>query len=406
MLEWGRKLPHLPTDAEIAVILADLARTTQAREAGVCTESAQGLQNRASACDHFNARTTQFPWSDVAFSRVVRESNDETVAHSDPSGHWLLAAAWEASTGQRCWVWLHRFTAPWAADEAELLPYAAQKLVRWLAKRGDLLRTFACHATQQRLEHTAQITSKLSHDFGNLLTGIMGFTELSLLELPAKSPVRRHMKEVLGQSVEGGQWIHKLHRFCRRTQVSPGASTSLTAALAAAVHRLGEAHGEALQFESSLAVGLPDLRIDSEALQQLLSELLGNSAEAMLGAGTIQITAQPIVLSEQDAHRLLGAPVAGSQVEIVIQDTGPGLCDEARAKLFHEAYYSSKLRKRGLGLLIVHGLLMTHQGGFHWEQAPGQGLRTRVCLPFASPIRSGDRPAKVRTTSRVKPTKP
>ncbi len=388
-LELGQKLQHLPAEGEVESILVDFARTTQAQEAGLCAESTQGLQNHAAACVDATASSSRFPWDDAKFSQSIRDTEQDVIAHRDDAGNWLLAAAWEPRTGQRCWAWLRRpASTAWSADEADLLPFLAQKYVRWLGKRPDFLRTFTCLATQQRLEHTAQITSKLSHDFGNQLTGIMGFTELSLMQLPADSPVRGHLKEVLSLAIEGGQWIHKLHRFCRRMQVSPHVSTSLQSVLASEKRRLAKAHGLGLQFKTSLAAGLPELRIDSESLQKLLGELLLNSTEAMQGAGDIRVAAQAVEVTAQDASRLLGGVRAGPHVEIVIQDTGPGLSDEARDKLFHDMYYSSKFRKRGLGLLMVHGLMMTHQGGFHWEQIPGQGLKTRVCLPVAAPKQS------------------
>jgi signal transduction histidine kinase len=387
LLEFGRKLPHASAEGEPETILADLARITQAGAVGLCTESANGLKNRVSANLDPATVVRSFPWDQPTVLQSMRESELDIIAHADEAGHWRITAAWESRTGQRCWLWLRRPpTVPWTAEEAELLPWVAQKLIHWLGNRGDFFRTFSSHATQQRLEHSAQVTSKLSHDFGNLLTGIMGFTELSLMSLPADSPVRKHLNEVLGQAIEGGRWIHKLHRFCRRTQVSPEASTSLLTVLAAESNRLSKAHGAGLKFDATLAVGLPEIKIDPESLQAVLSELLGNSAEAMHGTGTIRVSARVVELAEPEAHRLLGGASPGPHVEIVIQDTGPGLCDEARVKLFRDMYYSSKFHKRGLGLLVVHGLMMTHRGGFHWEQLPGEGLRTRIFLPVATPL--------------------
>src|SRR5580692_10209648 len=69
---------------------------------------------------------------------------------------------------------------------------------------------------QERLEQSAVVTSRLCHDFGNFLTGIMGFTELGLTQAEPDSIQQRFLTEVLTSARQGAEWIRRLHLFCRR----------------------------------------------------------------------------------------------------------------------------------------------------------------------------------------------
>src|SRR2546425_809917 len=70
---------------------------------------------------------------------------------------------------------------------------------------------------QDDLEIAAKVTGRLAHDFGNMLTGILGFTELTLNQLSPESLPHRYLKEVMQSAKSGAAWIHKLQLFSRRT---------------------------------------------------------------------------------------------------------------------------------------------------------------------------------------------
>ncbi|MSQ95291.1 MAG: hypothetical protein EXR98_12140 [Gemmataceae bacterium] len=82
----------------------------------------------------------------------------------------------------------------------------------------------------------AAVTGRLSDDFGNYLTGIMGFTELSLLHVDSESALRRFLQEVLEAAEHGADGTRRLHLFCRRNPMN-GWPTLVSSALAAAEAR-------------------------------------------------------------------------------------------------------------------------------------------------------------------------
>ena len=139
---------------------------------------------------------------DCACARATRRGNGLSV--------WLPNRAEKVA-----WSGLYRpAKTGWTDAEKVLWMFAAQALVRWLHQSGRVDTA----VQQRRLEQAALITSRLSHDFGNYLTGIMGFTELSLSQAPPDSTLHRYLEEVLESARQGADWIRRLHGFCRRSR--------------------------------------------------------------------------------------------------------------------------------------------------------------------------------------------
>ena len=237
---------------------------------------------------------------------------------------------------------------------------------------------------QDRLEQSAMVTSRLSHDFGNYLTGIMGFTELSLSQATADTPLHRFLTEVLQSAREGADWIRRLHLFCRR-----GASEAwpclLTSVLAETEIGLRNAGVSSLRWEAKCPDDLPLLAIDAGSLQTALTEVATNAQEAMQDQGTLTLSARTVELTEADVRELLGALQPGRHVEIAITDNGPGIAADVRARLFRDIFLSTKPRHRGLGLLAVYGILHRFHGGLKMaEPIANQGASIRFYIPVAN----------------------
>ncbi len=234
-----------------------------------------------------------------------------------------------------------------------------------------------------RLEHSAGITGRLSHEFGNYLTGIMGFTELSLAQVPADSLLHRYLQEVLQAAKECAEWIRRLHLFCQRNTPKSW-PTPLSCILAEQEARLRSAGVQGLRWVTDLPRDLPLLDIDADALQTVLTELVNNTREAGNDQGTITFTARALELAHADCQELLGSVQPGYSVELTLSDDGPGIAPDVRAKLFHEMFFSTKPRHRGLGLLVVYGLMQRFHGGLRLVASPGKGTIVQVYLPAAA----------------------
>jgi two-component system, NtrC family, nitrogen regulation sensor histidine kinase NtrY len=124
-----------------------------------------------------------------------------------------------------------------------------------------------------------------------------------------------------------------------------------------------------------LAPDLPKVMADSEAIKRALANLVDNAAEAVQGSLLREIHISTSVVTSRDA------------VEITVADTGHGITQELKERLFLP-YFSTKKRGTGLGLAIVSRIIEDHRGSIRVEENQPVGARFVVELPVAAEMLS------------------
>ncbi len=238
-------------------------------------------------------------------------------------------------------------------------------------------------ARQELLEQAALLSRRLAHDFGNVLTPIIGFCELALAQGNVSASVLlRYLAEINRSAQGGSQLTQQLQAFSRR-QPAANPLGSLTTVLDEEETRLRTLENGTVRCQVQVVPDLPPVALDQEALRQIVAALLDNAREAIGPNGSITVAAQAVVLSEADCHDYYGTLHPGPHVLLCVQDTGPGLSEEAQRRLFVEPFYTSKARRRGFGLSVAYGLLSAHHGGLDVSNAPAGGAIASVLLPVA-----------------------
>jgi len=131
---------------------------------------------------------------------------------------------------------------------------------------------------------------------------------------------------------------------------------------------------ENIRVRTSLAADLPAIMADPEAISRALANLVDNAAEAMQDAIFREIQISTAMVPSRDA------------VELVVADTGPGVTQEVKERLFLP-YFSTKKRGTGLGLAIVSRIIEDHRGSIRVEENRPVGSRFVVELPVvAEPV--------------------
>ena len=318
----------------------------------------------------------------------------------------LLVAGIAGTAPQVGIVWLEDAgRAPWSVEEAAALALVGQAL-------GRLLDDATCSAApwveqwdhavrQQHLDRTAQVTGRLAHDFGNVLTSILGFTELCLAQQTAeKTPLNTYLNEIHRAAHNGALFTHQLRLLSRRQATSIG-STSVSSFLAGEEKRCRTVWGAGVSLRVVSNADLPPVALDSEQLRHAIGAILENAREAAASVpgGTVTVTTHLLNLTAADCRSLYGEARPGLHVEVRIADTGPGLGEGAR-KVFAEPFYSTRPRRRGFGLALAHGVLAAHHGGLQLQANPTGGTLARIVLPLAAGAATAaakSRPAKGET---------
>jgi len=233
-----------------------------------------------------------------------------------------------------------------------------------------------------KLEEAAAVVNWLGHDFGNVLTGVLGFAELTLEQVPPGSDAHTFTQEIARAAESGAEFVRKLLRFSRRTRTQSGATVLSTLLAQEAAHwqqLLGAEH--ALRLE--VPADTPPVDLDVETLRSLLEPLLVNARQALAGPGNVTVTVRSATLQAEECSLLLGRASPGTFVEVDVADTGSGFQREARQRWLAEPFFSTRPRHHGLGLPIVYGILRTYGGGFCIQDVLPTGTRVRVFLPVA-----------------------
>jgi hypothetical protein len=126
---------------------------------------------------------------------------------------------------------------------------------------------------------------------------------------------------------------------------------------------------DGIQVQTRLAPELPNVMADPEAIKRALANLVDNAAEAMQGAMLRQIQISTALVASRDA------------VEITVADTGHGVTQELKERLFLP-YFSTKKRGTGLGLAIVSRIIEDHHGSIRVEENRPVGAKFVVELPI------------------------
>lgn len=248
---------------------------------------------------------------------------------------------------------------------------------------GDASSPNSAANFQHRLEEAAQVTRRLAHDYGNILTGVLGFTELALSQVPTDSPSFRYLREAHRSAQQGAELTHLLQLFgCRKATQTQPASLPIVAAEEA--NRLRSTVGPGVEVQWNIPSDVPAVAISEDVLRTLLAQVLDNAREALPDRGTIALSAWVAQLTTSECKDLLGKPLPGPCIEVRVADTGTGLCDEARSNLFVRPFFSTKPRHRGIGLAVVYGILTSHQGGFRIESVAKRGTVVNLYLPVAA----------------------
>ena len=184
----------------------------------------------------------------------------------------------------------------------------------------------------RQMETATLVTGRLAHDFSNILTGILGFAELSLSQLNSDSPARCYVEEIVNAAQNGAGWIRKLQDFSR--PINPRIqSIHLAPLVGSEEDRLRQAWGNRVTLLVAMPEDLPPVAMDADAVRQLLGQLLDNAGEAVADRGVVALSGRTVELGEEACQNLIGSAQSGKHVEITITDSGTGLSEEARQRL-------------------------------------------------------------------------
>ena len=232
-------------------------------------------------------------------------------------------------------------------------------------------------ATQSQLVHTEKIASLgrmaagVAHEINNPLAGILIYAELLQRDLAADAVHRENIEVIINQTMRCQRIVHRLLDFSRQS-LGEKKLFDINEIIDRCVELIShQAFFHNIKVIRDLDPFLPQIVGDPGQLQQVVTNLLLNAADAMNGQGQITITSRP-------THGEDG-------IILTFTDTGSGILPEIRDKIF-EPFFTTKPpgKGTGLGLSIVYGVLQRHGGTISADSPPEGGTTFTITLPLES----------------------
>ncbi|WP_319523523.1 response regulator [Breoghania sp.] len=246
----------------------------------------------------------------------------------------------------------------------------------------------------EKMEAIGTLAGGVAHDLNNILSGVMSYPELLLMDLPQDSSMRQPLETIKKSGEKAAAIVKDLLTLARR-----GVPTRQVADLNAVVTEyLGSPeHAELARYHPGVrfaAVLDPNLSAVSGAVAQLgktVMNLVSNAAESISEGGTVTIETRNCVLcSAYTGYELIEA---GAYAVLSVSDTGQGMSTKDMERIF-EPFFTKKVMGRsgtGLGLAVVWGTAKDNGGYVDVVSQPGQGARFDLYLPTSQELAVHDR---------------
>ena len=256
------------------------------------------------------------------------------------------------------------------------LKTANQKLIGWgrtlekkVEERTKELREMQAHLIQsEKLASLGKLAAGIAHEINNPLGGILIYSHLLLEDTPKKSPHHENLKKIVKETSRCKDIVKGLLEFARpkEPEMSQINLNDVMERSLAIVE--GQALFQNIKVNRKYASDIPKIVADGSQLQQVFMNIIINAAEAMNGKGTLSLS------TSRDSE--------GSRIEARISDTGHGIKEEDKKRLFEPFFSTKEVGKgTGLGLAISYSIIQKHNGTIEVESQEGKGSTFTVKLP-------------------------
>ena len=245
-----------------------------------------------------------------------------------------------------------------------------------LRQSGEQLRQ------AQKMEAVGRLAGGVAHDFNNLLTAILGYAELVLSRHELDDTSRSNVESIQKAGRQAAAVTHQLLAFSRKQVLLPRV-IDLNALVADFERILRRVIGEHIDLRTLPTAACGRVRADPNQLEQVILNLGVNARDAMPKGGQLTIRTDNVRFDDTAARGLAPDMAGGVFVLLEVTDTGCGMDDEVKSRIF-EPFYTTKGpgKGTGLGLATVYGVVRQSGGTILVDSVPGAGTTFRIYLPM------------------------
>lgn len=232
----------------------------------------------------------------------------------------------------------------------------------------------------QKLESVGRLAGGVAHDFNNMLSVIIGYTEMGLEDIEKDSILYERLEEIRKAAERSADLTRQLLAFARKQTISPKV-IDLNKNIEGTLKMLKRLIGEDIDLKWVPCKELWPIKVDPSQIDQILTNLCVNSRDAIKDVGKITIETDTVALDESCCPNHPGS-IPGEYILLAVSDNGSGMAGETLSKIF-EPFFTTKEpgQGTGLGLATVYGAVKQNQGFINVSSEPDQGTTFKIYLP-------------------------
>jgi PAS domain S-box-containing protein len=285
------------------------------------------------------------------FSPPVQPNGFNTMA----KGPELIADALQGSP--QCFEWRHRRSDGSEFDSTVVLSRfeldgepMLVAIVRDISQRKSLEDQLQ-HA--QKMEAVGQLAGGVAHDFNNILTAIIGFTDLVSMKISINEPSRKYVEQIMAAAKRAAELTQGLLSFSRKEIMTPK-QADLNEIVASLEKMLGRIIRASIELRLETLPQELNVTVDRGKIEQLIMNLVTNAGDSIRDNGVITIRTS-VTQIDNKFILLHGFGETGNYACIAVSDTGSGMSEETKKRIF-EPFFTTKEAGKGTGLGLAISL--------------------------------------------------
>ncbi len=248
-----------------------------------------------------------------------------------------------------------------------------------------LRETEATIRHMQKVEALGTLASGIAHDFNNIMTVILGFTQLGLIKVDAAHPVQDYLQLILTASNRAKELVKQILTFSRQ-QEQQAKPIQLREIIEEGLDLMRGMLPTTIDIQTHLSEEPGMVLADPNQIHQVFMNLCTNAEHAMRGTcGVLEIGLSPVNV-DQELRKQHPNLQEGPHLCLTVKDSGPGIAPETLPRIFDPFFTTKDVGEgTGMGLAVVHGIIISHGGSISVTSQPQQGTCFKIFLPLIGP---------------------
>lgn len=232
----------------------------------------------------------------------------------------------------------------------------------------------------QKMESVGRLAGGVAHDYNNISSIIIGYSELALEKIGQGDPLHDDLIEIYTAAKRSTEITRQLLAFARRQTIAPKV-LDLNDTIESMLKILRRLIGEDIDLRWLPGAEVWPIKIDPSQVNQILANLVVNARDAIADVGKLTIETKNVGFDEAYCDNHAGF-IAGEYVLLTVSDDGSGMPPETLNKIFEPFFTTKEIGKgTGLGLSTVYGIVKQNDGFINVYSEPEKGTTFKIYLP-------------------------